>query len=270
MSEILKKEVLTSETKLFVLAAPDIAKGAKPGQFVILRVDEKAERIPLTISDYNRQEGTITVIFQEVGKSTKKLGALNEGEEVKDVAGPLGNPSHIENFGTTVCIGGGVGTAVLYPIAKALKETGNEVVSIIGAKSKNLLILEDKLKKISDKLIITTDDGSYGIGGFVTDGLKRFLHNGVRVDRVWAIGPVVMMRSVCKLTKERGIKTIVSLNPIMVDGTGMCGGCRVTVGGQTKFVCVNGPEFDGDKVDFEELLRRQKIYLEEEKKALEH
>ncbi|HID94514.1 MAG TPA: sulfide/dihydroorotate dehydrogenase-like FAD/NAD-binding protein, partial [Candidatus Latescibacteria bacterium] len=204
---------------------------------------------------------------QEVGRSTEKLGSLEEGDDVLDVVGPLGRPSEIENFGTVVCIGGGVGTAVVYPIAKALKKAGNRVVSIIGARNKSLLILEEEMRRLSDRLLVTTDDGSYGLHGFVTDGLRKLMTDGMNIDRIWAIGPVVMMSAVCSITKGGGIKTVVSLNPIMVDGTGMCGACRVTIGGQTRFVCVDGPEFDGHQVDFDELLRRQRMYLKEERLA---
>lgn len=250
------------------ILAPEITERALPGQFIVLRIDEKGERIPLTIHDVNREEGTVRIIFQEVGKTTRRLSGLHSGDFLKDFLGPLGRPSEIEKFGRVVCVGGGVGTAVIYPEARALKEAGNRIISIIGARNKELLILEKKMRGISDELYITTDDGSYGRQGVVTEALKEILDDD-KVNLVIAIGPVVMMKFVSQLTREYGVKTIVSLNPIMVDGTGMCGSCRVRVGEETKFVCVDGPEFDGHQVDFEELRERNSRFLEEEKVALE-
>ncbi|RKY73138.1 MAG: sulfide/dihydroorotate dehydrogenase-like FAD/NAD-binding protein [Candidatus Latescibacterota bacterium] len=269
MAHITEKEELAPEIKRLVLSAPEVAKKIKPGQFIILRCGEKGERFPLTVVEQDEEKGTLTIIFQEVGSSTKRLGSLEDGEEVTDIVGPLGNPSEVKNFGTVVCIGGGVGTAVVYPVAKALKAAGNRLVSIIGAKNKQLVILEEQMREISDRLLVTTDDGSYGMHGFVTDALEKLIADGLNIDRVVAVGPVVMMSAVCFITKKVGIQTVVSLNPIMVDGTGMCGACRVTVAGQTRFACIDGPEFDGHQVDFEELLRRQRMYLEEEKIALQ-
>ncbi len=250
------------------ILAPEIAERALPGQFIVLRIDEKGERIPLTIHDVDRKEGTVRIIFQEVGKTTRRLAGLTAGDFLKDFLGPLGRPSEVKKFGRVVCVGGGVGTAVLYPEAKALREAGNRIISIIGARSKELLILEKKMRGISSELYITTDDGSYGRRGVVTEALKEVLDKN-KVDLVVAIGPVIMMKFVCQLTREYGVKTTVSLNPIMVDGTGMCGSCRVRVGEETKFVCVDGPEFDGHQVDFKELKERNYRFLEEEKVALE-
>ncbi|MCD6169427.1 MAG: sulfide/dihydroorotate dehydrogenase-like FAD/NAD-binding protein [Candidatus Latescibacteria bacterium] len=269
MAHIMEKKELAPEIKRLVLSAPEVAKKIKPGQFIILRCGEKGERFPLTVVEQDQEKGTLTIIFQEVGSSTKRLGSLEDGEEVTDIVGPLGNPSEVKNFGTVVCIGGGVGTAVVYPVAKALKAAGNRLVSIIGAKNKQLVILEEQMREISDRLLVTTDDGSYGMHGFVTDALEKLIADGLNIDRVVAVGPVVMMSAVCFITKKEGIQTVVSLNPIMVDGTGMCGACRVTVAGQTRFACIDGPEFDGHQVDFEELLRRQRMYLEEEKIAMQ-
>jgi ferredoxin--NADP+ reductase len=254
---------------LFKLAAPLIARKAQAGQFVVLIIEESGERIPLTIAQADPEEGVITVIFQEVGKTTTRMGELGVGDDILNVVGPLGHPTHIENYGTVVAIGGGIGAAPIYPIICALKKKNNRVISIIGARSKNYLILEEEVKAVSDQLLVTTDDGSYGRHGFVTDELKQLIEGGLHPDLVIAIGPVVMMQAVCALTKKHQIKTIVSLNPIMVDGTGMCGSCRVTVGGYTRFVCVDGPEFDGHEVDFEELKLRQAMYLPEEKRAFE-
>ncbi len=268
MHKILRKEVLAPNIKLMEVEAPLIAKKRKAGQFLILRIDEKGERIPLTIADSNPEKGTVTIIFQEVGKTTYQLGLLNEGDYIADIVGPLGHPTEIEGYKKVVCVGGGVGTAVVYPIAVALHKQGTHVISIVGARSKELIILEEEIKNISNELIITTDDGSYGKKGFVTDALKEILERDKDIDLVIAIGPAIMMKFVSLLTKDYGIKTLVSLNSIMVDGTGMCGACRITVGGETKFVCVDGPEFDGHLVDFDQLLDRQKIYIEEEKCAL--
>jgi ferredoxin--NADP+ reductase len=269
MYHVVAKKELAPNIKLIEVSAPEIAEKAQPGQFVILRVDEKGERFPITLVDWNRRKGTITLIFLEVGVSTKKLGMLKEGESVLDVAGPLGNPSEIRNYGMVGVVGGGVGTASAYPIARALKEAGNKVISIIGAKNAELLILESEMGKVSDELHISTDDGTKGHKGFVSDVLKMLIQKGYRFNLVYAIGPAVMMRAVAEVTRPYGIKTIVSLNSIMVDGMGMCGACRVTVGGETKFACVDGPEFDAHMVDFGELIKRQMSFIAEEKVALE-
>jgi ferredoxin--NADP+ reductase len=269
MFKILKKEELSDVITLFEIDAKDIAKKAKPGNFFILIIQEEGERIPLTIADFDRDRGTITSVFQKVGKTTYHLGTLNEGDFISDIIGPLGNPSHIENFGKIVCVGGGVGIAPIYPITKALKEAGNKIISIIGARSKNLLFWEDKMRNVSDELIVTTDDGSYGRKGVVTVPLEELLKEDKGISLVVAIGPPIMMKFVCKTTEKYNVKTIVSLNSIMVDGTGMCGACRVEVGGETKFACVDGPEFDGHKVDFDLLMKRLQMYLSEEKIAMD-
>lgn len=269
MNEILRKEVLAPEIKLFELKTPLIAEKILPGQFVVVRAYEKGERIPLTVADTDKEKGSITIIFQEVGKSTAYLGMFKEGDTILDVIGPLGKPSEIEKVGTVVCIGGGVGIAPVYPIVKALKEKGNKVISILGARNKELLILEKEIREFSDELYITTDDGSYGRKGFVSEELKRLIDEGKKIDRVVTIGPSIMMKVVSDVTRAHKVKTIVSLNPIMVDGTGMCGACRVEVGGETKFSCVDGPEFDGHLVDFDLLMKRQAIYLKEEKESYE-
>lgn len=248
--------------------APEIAERARPGQFFIVRVEEGGERIPLTLADWGPDEGTITLVVQVVGVTTAKLSRRNVGDRLADVVGPLGNPSKIGKFGRVACVGGGVGVAPIYPIARALKEAGNEVVCIIGARTEGLLFWKERFS-FADQVLVTTDDGSYGRKGFVTDALGELLESGQRVDLVYAIGPVVMMRAVSELTREHGIRTIVSLNPIMVDGTGMCGACRVTVGGRKRFACVDGPEFDGHQVDFAELMQRLKMYVDMEKEAME-
>jgi ferredoxin/flavodoxin---NADP+ reductase len=267
MYEIIEKQVLSDNVQLMKIKAPLVAKKAKPGQFIILRIDEKGERIPLTIADYDGKKGTVTIIFMEVGKTTKQLGMMNKGDSLLNFVGPLGVPSEIENFGTVVCIGGGVGIAPLYPIIKALKQEGNQVISILGARNKSLLMLEKEIAEFSDELHIATDDGSKGTKGFVTTVLQKLIDDGKKIDIVWSIGPVIMMKVVSDLTKKYDLKTIVSLNPIMVDGTGMCGGCRVTVGGEIKFACVDGPEFDGHKVDFDNLMLRNRRFIEEEQHA---
>jgi ferredoxin/flavodoxin---NADP+ reductase len=269
MFRILEKRMLEPNVGWFEIEAPQIAKKRKAGQFVILRIDETGERIPLTIADSDPEKGTIVLICQSVGKTSTQLNHLQTGDMIQDIAGPLGNPSHLENFGTAVCVGGGVGIAVTYPIAKALKEYGNEVISILGARTKDLLILEDEMRQASDEVRVTTDDGSYGRHGFVTDELQSLIEEKP-VHFVLAIGPTIMMKMVSQLTQKYQIKTMVSLNSIMIDGTGMCGGCRVSVGGQTRFVCVEGPEFDGHQVDFDELMLRQRMYLDDERRALEH
>jgi len=271
MYAILKKEALTPVTKLMEIAAPHVSRKAKAGQFVIVRIDEFGERIPLTIADYNREQGTITIIFQELGKSTMHLGRLDPGDTVASFAGPLGHPTEIENFGTVVCIGGGVGIAPIYPIARALKEAGNRVISIVGARTKNLLFWEEKMRAVSDELIVCTDDGSYGRKTLVTEPLKELLENtGNNVAKIWAIGPAIMMKFVTVATKPYNVPTIVSLNTIMIDGTGMCGGCRVLLDEGAQFVCVDGPEFNGHKVDWDNLLSRLSFYTDEEKEAVEH
>ena len=264
----MEKKLLAPSITMYKLYVPDVAKKVKAGQFVVIRCDDMAERIPLTVADFDRKKGAITIIFQEVGASTQKLGKFEEGSTLLDVVGPLGKPSHIEKFGTVVCVGGGVGVAPVLPIAKALFEAGNEVISVIGARSKEMLILEEEMKKASTKLYVTTDDGTYGHHGFVTDVLKQVIEEKKNVALVVGIGPVVMMRAVSEVTRPYHIKTVVSLNTIMVDGTGMCGCCRATIGGETKFVCVDGPEFDGHQVDFKELMSRQKMYNREERRAM--
>jgi len=270
LNQIVERNELAPSIILYQLYTPEIAGRVKAGQFVVVRGDEYAERIPLTVADYNREAGQITLIIQEIGASTKKLCRLQTGEVILDVVGPLGHPSEIEKYGTVVCIGGGVGIAPVYPIARELHEAGNHVISIIGAQRKDMLFFEQEMKEISDELLISTDDGSYGNKGFVTDVLKQLIDKNVAIERVVAIGPIVMMNAVAKLTKPYHIKTIVSLNSIMVDGTGMCGGCRTSLDGKTKFVCVDGPEFDGHLVDFGELMKRQQTYSREEHHALWH
>ncbi|MEW6675793.1 MAG: sulfide/dihydroorotate dehydrogenase-like FAD/NAD-binding protein [Nitrospirota bacterium] len=269
MFKILKKEDLSESVTLFEIAAKAIAKKTRPGNFFVLRIHEEGERIPLTIADFDRDRGTITTVFQKVGKTTYHLGTLNEGDYISDVIGPLGMPSHIETFGKVVCVGGGVGIAPIYPITRALKEAGNKIISIIGARTKALLFWEEKIREISDKLIITTDDGSYGRKAVVTVPLDELLRGDKDIKLVVAIGPAIMMKFVCKTTEKYDVKTIVSLNSIMVDATGMCGVCRVEIGGETKFACVDGPEFDGHKVDFDLLMKRQQMYLDEERIAME-
>ncbi len=250
--------------------AARVARKAKPGQFIVLRIDEKGERIPLTMAKQDLDKGTITIIFQVVGKTTAHLARLEPGDALVDVIGPLGMPTHIQKYdGPVICVGGGTGVAVLYPITRGYKEAGNEVIGIIGARTKDLLILEEEMKEVTDDLRVTTDDGSYGHHGFVTDVLKQILEERDDVKMVVGIGPVPMMRFVCKTTEPFKVPTTVSLNPIMVDATGMCGACRVTVGGKTRFVCVDGPEFDGHQVDFDELTQRLRMYVEEEKKSYE-
>ncbi|HEX9829455.1 MAG TPA: sulfide/dihydroorotate dehydrogenase-like FAD/NAD-binding protein [Bacteroidota bacterium] len=257
---IVEKQILSSAITKFVLHAPYIARKSKAGNFVILRVNETGERIPLTIVDGNAQEGTITIIVQSVGKTTMLLSRMKQGEYLLDVAGPLGNPTPIEQFGTVVCIGGGVGTAEVFPIARALKDAGNRVITIVGARSKNLIILEDELRSFCDKVVIATEDGSAGIKGRVTDALQAYMSSNGHLGAVYAIGPIPMMKAVAEFTRPTAIPTFVSLNPLMMDGTGMCGACRVTVGGVMKFACVDGPEFDAHAVDFDELIARNRTY----------
>jgi ferredoxin--NADP+ reductase len=264
-----KREMAEKTVCHFKVEAPRIARKAKPGQFVVLKVNETGERIPLTMAGTDPSAGTIDLIFQVVGKSTALLRTLSVGDGIMDIIGPLGKPTHIENLGTVICVGGGTGVAVMYPITKAYKEAGNNVIAIVGARTKDLLILEEEMKAASHDLRVTTDDGSYGHHGFVTDVLRKILDERKDVKLICGIGPVPMMKFLCKLTKEYGVKTIVSLNPIMVDATGMCGACRVTVGGRTRFVCVDGPEFDGHAVDYDELVKRQRAYFTEEKASME-
>ena len=267
MNEIIAKEEIAPKTYRYQIYHPKIAKKRKAGQFVIIRVHEGGERVPLTIVDSEVKAGTVTLIFQAVGHSTGELAELKVGDRLLDMAGPLGQPTHIENYGTACVIGGGYGTAPVLPIAAALQEAGNDLTGIIGARTRELVILEDELGKICSRLEVATDDGSYGHHGFVTDVLAKLLAEDVKIEFVLAVGPTPMMRAVSNLTKEHGIKTMVSLNPIMVDGTGMCGGCRVEVGGETKFACVDGPEFDGHLVNFELLMKRQATYKAEEQEA---
>ena len=269
MYKILFKQDLTPQTQLFKMDALAVAQKARAGQFVVVRIDEKGERIPLTIADWDKKEGTVTIVFMEVGATTARLALLNEGDAIADFVGPLGVPAEIDNFGTVVCVAGGVGAAPVAPVARGLKKTGNKIITILGARSKELLFWEDVLQSTSDRMIVTTDDGSYGRKGVVTEPLKELLESGEKIDRVVAIGPVVMMKFCSLTTLPFGVKTIVSLNPIMVDGTGMCGCCRVAVEGKTKFACVDGPDFDGHKVDWELLAARTRIYLGEEKCAYE-
>jgi ferredoxin--NADP+ reductase len=269
MFEILSKETPAKSITKFVIKAPYVARKHKAGNFVILRINEHGERIPLTIVDSDPSVGTITIMVQTIGKTTKLLSLQEKGAFISDVAGPLGNPTPIHNYGTVVCIGGGIGTAEVYPIAKALKRAGNNLVTIVGARSKDLIILEGELRELSDEFFATTDDGSYGMKGLVTNALAEYLKKDSSVKAVYAIGPIIMMKAVSEFTKPIGIKTFVSLNPIMMDGTGMCGACRVSVGNETKFACVDGPEFDGHLVDFSELMTRNRSYLDLEKLSLE-
>ncbi|MHB8580195.1 MAG: sulfide/dihydroorotate dehydrogenase-like FAD/NAD-binding protein [Ignavibacteriaceae bacterium] len=269
MFKIINAEYIAPSVRKIIIEAPKIAKKRQAGQFVIVRVNDHGERIPLTISDSNIDEGTITLIVQGIGRTTKELNELNSGEFILDVVGPLGKPSHIEKFGTAVSIGGGVGTAIAYPTAVALKQAGNYTISIIGGRSKEYVILEDEMNKTCDEVFVTTDDGSYGYHGFVTSKLQELIDAKRKIDFVLAIGPIPMMKAVAEVTRKYKIKTVVSLNPIMVDGTGMCGGCRATVDDKTVFVCVDGPEFDAHKVDFATLERRNKTYRTDENEALQ-
>ena len=260
MFKILHAEFLAPGIKRFVIEAPRIAHKYKPGQFVILRLYEQGERIPLTIEQADPERGTIRIVVQSIGKTTNLLNSLNAGDSILDVVGPLGKPSEIEKFGTVVVMGGGVGTAMAYPTAAALKHAGNRVISIVGARNKELVILEKELREASDSLMITTDDGSYADKGFVTDKLRQLIENGTRIDLVLAVGPIPMMRAVAEMTRKEHIRTIVSLNPIMIDGTGMCGGCRVLIDGKSEFACVDGPEFDAHRIDFAVLVQRNSMY----------
>ena len=269
MFPILETKEIANNVYMQRIQAPRVAKKRKAGQFLVLRRTDDGERIPLTIVSSDAVEGSVTIIFQAVGKSTTEFARMKTGDAYLDVVGPLGLATHIEKFGTVVGIGGGIGTAPLLPIATAIKEAGNRLLSIVGARTKDLLILEDEMRAVSDEIVVTTDDGSYAKKGFVTNALQEFIDRGEKIGLCIAIGPVPMMRAVAEVTRPHGIKTMVSLNPIMVDATGMCGACRVTVGGKTKFVCVDGPEFDGHEVDFKELVMRNRAYLREEKTAME-
>ena len=271
MNKILEKQVLSDVTKLMVVEAPLVARKAQAGQFVIVRIDEHSERIPLTIADFDREAGTVTLIFQQVGKSTEQMATLEVGDHFATVVGPLGHPTEVENLGVVVCVGGGVGIAPIFPIARVLKEAGNTVISIIGARTKDFLFWEDRMRAVSDELTVCTDDGSYGRKALVTEPLKELLESRPDgVARVWAIGPTVMMKFVAMTTKPFNVPTVVSLNTIMVDGTGMCGGCRVELTSGPQFVCVDGPEFDGHKVNWDNLLSRVQFYRQQESLALEH
>ena len=269
MNRITKKKQLTPVTTLFEVDAPMVARKARPGQFVVVRISEKGERIPLTIADFDRERGTVTIVVQEVGKTTREMARLREGDEILDFLGPLGQPAELLTGGRVICVGGGFGVAPVLPIAKALNQRGVEVISVIGARTKDLLILEEELRAVSKEFHVATDDGSRGHKGLVTEVLKMLLDRGQPVDRVVAIGPMVMMRAVAEVTRPYGVKTLVSVDPIMVDGTGMCGCCRVTVDGKVRFACVDGPIFDAHQVDFNEAVRRGRIYAPEQKLALE-
>jgi len=269
MNKILEKEFISPQVFRMAVEAPQIARKRKAGQFIILRTCDVGERIPLTIADADAEKGTIELVVQIVGKSTKELSKMEVGDELCDFVGPLGRATHIELLGTVVIIGGGVGIAPSHPIAQAMKAAGNNVISILGGRSKDLVIMEDKMAACSDRVLITTDDGSYGEKGLVTDALQKLIDEGLKIDMVVAVGPPIMMKFVCLLTKKYEIPTLVSLNTIMVDGTGMCGACRVTVGDSTKFVCVDGPEFDGHKVDFDEMMKRQRMYEVQEKESMD-
>ena len=268
MYEIVKAEKLNPDVTRLEIKAPHIAKRAKAGQFVMITVDEHGERVPLTMADISPAKGTVTIVAQEVGKTTRHMGKLKAGDKVFSLVGPLGLPTELHKFGTIVCIGGGIGLALMYPVVRALKDAGNTTVNIIGARNEKLLIYEDEIKSVSDEFYLCTDDGSKGHKGFVSDILKKLIADDRKIDMVYAVGPIIMMKVIANITKPYGIKTIVSLNPIMVDGTGMCGSCRVIINGETKFGCVDGPEFDGHQVDFENLTARNKRYLAEEQISL--
>ena len=268
MYKVLDRVDYSADVFMQVIEAPAIAAACQPGQFIILRIDEEGERIPLTIADFDREAGTITIVVQAIGKTTRQLQQLGKGDWITNFIGPLGIPSEIEKVGTVICAGGGIGVAPIYPIARALKEAGNKVISIVAARNESLLLWEDRMREVSDELIVTTDDGSRGRHCLVTEPLKELCETG-DVDLVYAIGPGIMMKFCAKTTEPYGVKTLVSLNSIMVDGTGMCGACRCSVGGETKFVCVDGPEFDGHQVDFDLLLARQRQYLPQEKESLD-
>ena len=269
MYRIVEKEALNPTVTRMVIEAPLVARKAQPGQFIIFRASEDGERVPLTIADYDREKGTVTIIFQIVGGATMELNALEQGDSLTDFVGPLGTPSHLEGLKKVAVVRGGVGCAIAYPTAKRLHELGAEVHSVVGFRSRDLVILEKEFSDVSDRLVMMTDDGSYGEKGLVTNALERLIQEGNRYDEVIAIGPLVMMKFVCKVTEKYGVKTTVSMNPIMIDGTGMCGGCRLTVGGQTKFACVDGPDFDGHQVDFDEAMQRGGMYRDFEAHARE-
>ena len=269
MYTIVHKEILNPTVTRMDIQAPLVAEKARPGQFIILRVEEDGERIPLTVADTDPQRGTVAIIFQIVGATTEKLNHLEEGDALQDFVGPLGRPSELEGLKKVAVIGGGVGCAIAYPVAKALHRQGAQVHAVVGFRSEDLIILQKEFEAVSDKLVVMTDDGSAGRKGLVTDALRELIESGERYDQVIAIGPRVMMKFVCKLTKEYAIPTVVSMNPIMIDGTGMCGGCRLTVGGETKFACVDGPDFDGHLVDFDEAMKRGTMYRDFERKARE-
>jgi NAD(P)H-flavin reductase len=269
VNEILQNIQLAENINQYIVSAPLIAKRRKAGQFVIVRIDESGERIPLTIADADPDQGTITLVVQTVGKSTAQMATLSAGDTLLDVVGPLGAPTHIANYGTAVIVGGGIGIAPAHPIAQALKRAGNTVISVLGARSKDLIVMEEEMRRTSDEVLMCTDDGTCGEKGLVTNVLQKLIDSGRQIDYVFAVGPVIMMKFVSQLTKKYNIPTMVSLNPVMVDGTGMCGGCRVTVGGHTKFACVEGPDFDGHLVDFDELMKRQAFYKEQERLAYE-
>ncbi|NBK80407.1 sulfide/dihydroorotate dehydrogenase-like FAD/NAD-binding protein [bacterium D16-76] len=269
MYKILKKQVLNPTVTLMEIESPLVAAKAQPGQFIILRVDAEGERIPLTVADFDREQGSVTIIFQIVGATTEKLNRLNPGDFLQDFVGPLGKPTHTDGLKKVAVVGGGVGCAIAYPVAKKLHQQGCEVHTIVGFRSEDLIILKEEFKSVSAMYALMTDDGSAGEKGLVTDALRRLIESGERYDQVIAIGPLVMMKFVAKLTKEYGIPTVVSMNPIMIDGTGMCGGCRLTVGGQTKFACVDGPDFDGFEVDFDEAMARSAMYKDFERRAHE-
>ena len=271
MFKILRKEEWSPNVYAMDIEAPRVAKKAQAGQFIVLRVNEEGERIPLTIADFDRETGRILIVFQAIGASTMELAALEAGDSILDFVGPLGRPSEIAKLdGTMVVVGGGIGVAPTYPIARAMKDAGNKVIAIMGAKTKDILIMEDEMKAVTDEVLVTTDDGSYGIKGFVTNAVQALVDRGEKIAQITAIGPVIMMKSVADATRDLGIHTVVSLNPIMVDGTGMCGGCRVTIGDETKFACVDGPEFDGHLVDFKGLMSRQRMYRDKEAVEKDH
>ena len=269
MFKIVHAQFLAPGIKRFVIEAPRIARKQQPGQFVILRIYEEGERIPVTIENSDLEKGTVNIVVQSAGKTTHLLNSLETGDSILDVVGPLGKPSEIRNYGTVVVVGGGVGTAMAYPTAAALKRIGNRVISVVGARNKELVILEREMREVSDALLVTTDDGSYADKGFVTDKLRHLIQNGTRIDLVVAVGPIVMMKAVSELTRKENIRTVVSLNPIMIDGTGMCGGCRVLIDGKSEFACVDGPEFDAHRVNFEVLVQRNTMYRDAEQRSME-
>lgn len=269
MFKIVHAQFIAPGIKRFIIEAPRIARKQRPGQFVILRIVENGERIPLTIEKSDPQQGTVNIVVQSIGKTTHLLNSLETGDSILDIVGPLGKPSEIENFGTVVAIGGGVGTAMAYPTASAMKRAGNRVISIIGGRTKDLVILEKEMREVSDNVFVTTDDGSHGGKGLVTDKLRHLIDNGTHIDLVLAVGPIPMMRAVAEVTREKNIRTIVSLNPIMIDGTGMCGGCRVLINGKSEFACVDGPEFDASRVNFDVLVQRNAMYREAEKRSMD-